>query len=190
MRFLEHLFFPLSFRLERKNNEYMKHVNGLTTSTEKPSIPRNMGSIPRCPTTCWEGSIWTPKKLTNQNTSEGMVFAWMSRDTYTIYIYVIYIYIYSDINHHKPSTSPTAHKHVFLEKPQALHPWSLTARPWNIMLGRRSFPFGIRQLFRGELSNFGGLKGLRQWASPETDSDVWKTNRPRSQWWVPTLSWW
>ena len=36
-----------------------------------------------------------------------------------------------------------------------IHPRSLSVRPWNFRWkGRRSFPFGARQFFRGELLNF------------------------------------
>ena len=43
-----------------------------------------------------------------------------------------------------------------------LHPWSLTARLWKRVVGRRSFPIGFRSLFRGELLNF---RGVLRWFS-------------------------
>ena len=33
-----------------------------------------------------------------------------------------------------------------------LHSRSLTARPWKMMVGRRSFPFGALQIFRGKVA--------------------------------------
>ncbi len=46
-----------------------------------------------------------------------------------------------------------------------LHPRSLTARPWKMVVGRRSFPIGARWLFRGELLNFGRVPSFQatQW---------------------------
>ncbi len=38
-----------------------------------------------------------------------------------------------------------------------LHPRSLTARPWKITVGRRSFPFGFRPIFRGYVKLPGGI---------------------------------
>ena len=43
-----------------------------------------------------------------------------------------------------------------------LHPRSLTARPWEMMVvGRRSFPFGMVYIFRGELLNLQGRLRLK-----------------------------
>ena len=39
-------------------------------------------------------------------------------------------------------------------KNKRLHPQSLTARPWKMVVGRGSFPIGFRSLFKGELLNF------------------------------------
>ena len=40
-----------------------------------------------------------------------------------------------------------------------LHPQSLTARPWRMMVWRYAFPFGARLIFRGGLLNFRGVAG-------------------------------
>ena len=45
---------------------------------------------------------------------------------------------------------------------EGLHPRSLTARPWKMMVGRRSLPIGFWWLFRGELLNLRGYVTFRE----------------------------
>ena len=41
-------------------------------------------------------------------------------------------------------------------------PGSLTARPRKMVVGRQTFPFGFRPIFRGELLNFILFKSLME----------------------------
>ena len=77
---------------------------------------------------------------------------------------------------------PIYRSHTFFYR--SLPPRSLTARPWKKVVGRRSFPIGARQLFRGELLVVGSVifqHGFPLW-SPKVHlfaSNLWYPKNPK-----------